>query len=150
MISARAMQKALAVLKPKLVEHKVKPLGKYLIGTVKGDLHDIGKNLVAVMLEGVGFDVYDLGTDVSPREFVSAVIEYAPDIVGMSALLTTTMPYLETTIQALAEAGLRDKIGVMVGGAPVHEEYASMIGADLFATDAATAAKRAKTFIQSS
>jgi len=148
MISARAMQQALTVLKPRLLEKQVRPLGTYVIGTVKGDLHDIGKNLVAIMLEGVGFEVCDLGTNVSPDDFVSAVREYTPDIVGMSALLTTTMPYLDTTIRALHGAGLRDEIAVMVGGAPVNLDFASKIEADIFATDAASAAKRAAAYIR--
>jgi 5-methyltetrahydrofolate--homocysteine methyltransferase len=148
MISARAMKGALAILKPSLVTGGIKPVGKVVIGTVKGDLHDIGKNLVATMLEGVGFEVVDLGTDVSPDRFVSAAREHEPDILGLSALLTTTMPYLEITIQSIEDADLRKEIGLMVGGAPVTQEYAYEAGADLFAPDAATAAKRARAYLQ--
>jgi 5-methyltetrahydrofolate--homocysteine methyltransferase len=148
MIAARAMKDALAVLRPNLVERGVESVGKVVIGTVKGDLHDIGKNLVAIMLEGVGFEVIDLGTDVSPAKLVSAVKEHTPQIVGLSALLTTTMPHLETTIRSLEEAGLREGIGVMVGGAPVSQEYATKVGADLYAPDAASAAKRAIAYLR--
>jgi 5-methyltetrahydrofolate--homocysteine methyltransferase len=149
MISARAMQRSLRTLEPKLTKKQVKPLGKFMIGTVKGDLHDIGKNLVAIMMEGVGFEVSDLGTDVSPEKFAEAVLEFEPDILGMSALLTTTMPYLGHTIRTIEEAGLRDQLIIMVGGAPVSQEYAKILGADLYASDAASAAKRARDRIQS-
>lgn len=149
MISARAMQRSLAVLELRLTKKQVKPLGKFVIGTVKGDLHDIGKNLVAIMLEGVGFEVFDLGTDVSPEKFAEAVQEFEPDILGMSALLTTTTPYLAETIRAVEDAGLRDRLSIMVGGAPVSQEFANKIGADLFASDAATAAKLARDGIRS-
>jgi len=147
MISARAMKEALAILKPHLLESHIEPIGKIVIGTVKGDLHDIGKNLVAIMLEGVGFEVTDLGTDVSPDRFAAAVRDVNPQIVGMSALLTTTMPYLDASIRAIEQAGFRDRIAVMVGGAPVSQEYAEKIGADLFAADAAAAAKTARNHI---
>jgi 5-methyltetrahydrofolate--homocysteine methyltransferase len=150
MISARAMKDALAILRPNFVKREVEPTGKVVICTVKGDLHDIGKNLVAIMLEGVGFEVVDLGTDVSPAQLVSAVKEHNPQIVGLSALLTTTMPYLETTIRSLEEADLRDGIGVMAGGAPVSQEYATRVGADLYAPDAASAAKRARAYLRAS
>ena len=148
MISARAMQQAVTILQPLLVDGGGTPLGRFVIGTVKGDLHDIGKNLVAVMLEGVGFEVVNLGTDVAPAAFVKAVGEHSPSILGMSALLTTTMPYLDATIRSIEKAGLRDDVAIMVGGAPVNQEYAIEIGADLFASDAAGAAKSARAFIQ--
>lgn len=150
MIAARAMKKALTVLKPKLLASRIEPIGKVVIGTVKGDLHDIGKNLVVIMLEGVGFEVTDLGTDVSPDRFVAAVHSINPQIVGMSALLTTTMPYLDKSINSFKRAGIRDQIAIMIGGAPVSQEYAEKVGADLFAADAATAAKKARIYILAS
>jgi 5-methyltetrahydrofolate--homocysteine methyltransferase len=144
LIAARAMQAGVAILKPKLVEQDIKPLGKIVIGTVKGDLHDIGKNLVAMMLEGVGFEVIDLGTDVTPEKFVEAVKENTADFIGMSALLTTTMPAMKNSIEALKEAGVRDKVSVMIGGAPVTQNYADEIGADIYAPDGPSAARKAK------
>jgi 5-methyltetrahydrofolate--homocysteine methyltransferase len=116
-----------------------------VIGTVKGDLHDIGKNLVAMMLEGSGFEVIDMGTDVTPEKFVKAVTEHQPQLIGMSALLTTTMPSMGTTIKALQEAGLRDKVKVMIGGAPVTDAYANQIGADGYSPDASSAVRLAKS-----
>ncbi|MCX7681837.1 MAG: corrinoid protein [Anaerolineae bacterium] len=147
LISARAMKAAVALLKPHLGQADVKSVGKAVLGTVAGDLHDIGKNLVAMMLEGTGFEVVDLGTDVPPQRFVEAVREHKPDIVGMSALLTTTMPAMKTTIEALTEAGLRERVKVLVGGAPVTQEFADRIGADGYAPDASSAARRAKELI---
>jgi len=144
LISARAMQSGLGVLKPYLLEADIQPLGKVVLGTVKGDLHDIGKNLVGMMLEGAGFEVIDLGTDVAPEKYLDAVREFDPDFVGLSALLTTTMGQMESTIQALADAGVRDGVKVMVGGAPVTKQYADSIGADLYAADASSAATIAK------
>jgi 5-methyltetrahydrofolate--homocysteine methyltransferase len=144
LIAARAMKAGLALLRPHLAAANVKAVGKVVIGTVQGDLHDIGKNLVGMMLEGAGFEVIDLGTDVSPDKFVAAVKEHKPDLVGCSALLTTTMPKMKTTIEALTEAGLRGSVKVMIGGAPVTEKYAAEIGADLYAPDASSAANRAK------
>jgi len=144
LIAARAMKAGLALLRPHLAAANVKAVGKVVLGTVQGDLHDIGKNLVGMMLEGAGFEVVDLGTDVSPDKFVAAVKEHKPDLVGFSALLTTTMPKMKTTIQALTEAGLRGSVKVMIGGAPVTEKYAAEIGADLYAPDASSAANRAK------
>ena len=144
LIAARAMKAGLELLRPHLAAANVKAVGKVIIGTVQGDLHDIGKNLVGMMLEGAGFEVVDLGTDVSPDKFVAAVKEHKPDLVGFSALLTTTMPKMKTTIQALTEAGLRGSVKVMIGGAPVTEKYAAEIGADLYAPDASSAANRAK------
>jgi 5-methyltetrahydrofolate--homocysteine methyltransferase len=140
LISARAMQSGLAILKPLLVDSDVKATGKVVIGTVQGDLHDIGKNLVGMMLEGAGFELIDLGTDVRPEQFVAAVRENAPDLVAMSALLTTTMPKMKTTVDALIKAGLREQVKVIVGGAPVTEAYSAQIGADGFAADASRAA----------
>ncbi len=146
LIAARAMKAGLAILQPLLVDSGIEPVGRVAIGTVKGDLHDIGKNLVAMMLEGAGFEIVDLGTDVTPDQFVAAVKD-GVDLVGLSALLTTTMPSMATTIQALNESGLRDKVKVMVGGAPVTPEYASQIGADGYATDASQAVTLAKSLI---
>jgi 5-methyltetrahydrofolate--homocysteine methyltransferase len=146
LVSARAMKAGLEIIKPLLVESGVEPVGKIAIGTVKGDLHDIGKNLVAMMLEGAGFVIQDLGTDVPPEEFIAA-IQQGTDIVGLSALLTTTMPAMETTIQAIKAAGLRDQVKVMIGGAPVTAEYAERIGADGYAPDASQAVTLAKKLL---
>jgi len=148
LVAARAMKAGLQILRPLLVAEQVEPLGRVVLGTVQGDLHDIGKNLVGMMLEGAGFQVFDLGIDVPPQRFVEAVREYAPDFVGMSALLTTTMPAMQKTIEAIGEAGQRDSVKVMVGGAPLTESYAQKIGADLYAPDAALAAQRAKEWLQ--
>ncbi len=147
LIAARAMQKGLELLKPFLSEADVKSPGKVAIGTVKGDLHDIGKNLVAMMLEGAAFEVIDLGTDVSPERFIQAVKENGAQIIAMSALLTTTMPNMKNTIEALKEAGLRDQVKVMIGGAPVTQNYADQIGADGFAEDASRAVAKAKSLL---
>ena len=126
------------------MQANIKPLGKVVIGIVKGDLHDIGKNLVAMMLEGAGFEIIDLGTDVSPEKFVTAIKERNADVVGMSALLTTIMPAMETSIAALKEAGVRDKVNVLIGGAPVTQKYVDDIGADIYAQDGPSAARKAK------
>ena len=147
LIAARAMHAGMDVLKPKLVETGVKNIGKVVIGTVKGDLHDIGKNLVKMMLEGAGFEVIDLGVDVSADKFVSAVKEHHPDILGMSALLTTTMVNMVDVIKSLQLSDLREKIKVMIGGAPITQNYAEQIGADGYSPDAASAAEDAKKFI---
>lgn len=147
LIAARAMQKGLEILKPHLSEADVQSPGKVAIGTVKGDLHDIGKNLVAMMLEGAAFEVIDLGTDVSPERFIQAVRENGAQIIAMSALLTTTMPNMKNTIEALKEAGLRDKVKVMIGGAPVTQNYADQIGADGFAEDASRAVAKARSLL---
>jgi 5-methyltetrahydrofolate--homocysteine methyltransferase len=147
LIAARAMQAALEILRPQLVEADVKAVGKVVIGTVAGDLHDIGKNLVAMMLEGAGFEIIDLGTDVKPAEFVSAVQEHGPDLVGMSALLTTTMASISKTIAALTEAGLRDKVKVIIGGAPVTQAFADQVGADGYAEGAGGASRMAKALL---
>jgi 5-methyltetrahydrofolate--homocysteine methyltransferase len=147
LIAARAMQAGLALLKPFLKEADVQSAGKVVIGTVKGDLHDIGKNLVAMMLEGAGFEIVDLGTDVAPEKFVDAARTEGAQLVGLSALLTTTMPSMKATIEALIAAGLRDKVKVMIGGAPITQEYANQIGADGFASDASRAVAMAKSLI---
>jgi len=147
LISARAMQAGLAILRPYLVESGVKPIGKVVIGTVQGDLHDIGKNLVSMMMEGAGFEVIDLGTDVSPESFVEAVQTNGAQIVAMSALLTTTMPKMRVTIETMQSTGIRDNVKVMVGGAPVTPDYAKMIGADAYAPDASQAATLAKSML---
>ncbi|MCJ7569930.1 MAG: corrinoid protein [Anaerolineales bacterium] len=147
LVSASAMKSGLAELGPSLIEINAEPVGRVVIGTVKGDLHDIGKNLVAIMLEGNGFDVIDLGVDVPPEDFVRAVEEHHPDLLGMSALLTTTMPSIPATMEALSKAGLREKVIVMVGGAPVTQEFANMVDADLFAVNAASAATLAKSIV---
>jgi len=147
LISARAMQKAMGLLRPLLLQADIKTLGTVIVGTVAGDLHDIGKNLVAMMLEGSGFEVIDLGTDVSPTQFVEAVREREPQVIGMSALLTTTMPSMGATIEALKEAGLRDQVKVMIGGAPITQDFAEKIGADGFAPDASSASRKAKELV---
>ncbi len=141
LIAARAMQGGLALLRPALAEADVQPKGKVAIGTVKGDLHDIGKNLVAMMLEGAGYEILDLGTDVGPEKYTAAVQEDAVDVVALSALLTTTMPSMKATVEALDEAGVRDKVKVIIGGAPVTTEYAEQIGADGYSPDASQAVR---------
>ncbi|HSQ40060.1 MAG TPA: corrinoid protein, partial [Anaerolineales bacterium] len=146
LIAARAMKSAMAILKPHLTAGEVGHEGKVVLGTVKGDLHDIGKNLVAMMLEGAGFEILDLGVDVAPQAFVDAAHEGA-QIIGMSALLTTTMNNMAVTIEALKAAGLREKGKVLVGGAPVTQEYANQIGADGFAADAPSATRIARELL---
>jgi methylmalonyl-CoA mutase cobalamin-binding domain/chain len=148
LIAGRAMAGALEVLRPLLAETGVASVGTFLMGTVKGDVHDIGKNLVNIMLEGAGFRVIDLGVQVAPEKFVDAVREHKPDIVGFSAFLTTTMPMFKANINALTKAGLRDEVIVMVGGAPVTQEYADAVGADGYAADASAAVKRAKELLR--
>jgi len=148
LIAGRAMAGALERLRPLLAETGVESVGTFVMGTVKGDVHDIGKNLCNIMLEGAGFHVIDLGVQVSPEKFVAAVEEHQSDIVGFSAFLTTTMPMFKANINALEKAGLRDKVIVMVGGAPVTQEYADAVGADGYAADASTAVSRAKEFMQ--
>lgn len=147
LIAARAMKAGMALLRPLLADTGVKPVAKFLIGTVKGDLHDIGKNLVAMMMEGAGFQVIDLGIDVPPEKFVEVIKAESPELVGMSALLTTTMISMKDTIEALDRAGVRDKVKVMVGGAPVTQDYADEIGADGYAPDAASAVDKAKELL---
>ncbi len=148
LIAARAMKAGTEILKPLLVAANVQSRGTVAIGTVKGDLHDIGKNLVGMMLEGAGFTVLDLGVDVSPEQFVDAAQNQGAQILGMSALLTTTMPSMKAGIDALTAAGIRDKVRVMIGGAPVTQSYADEIGADGYSTDAASAADLAKKLIE--
>ena len=147
LIAARAMQASMNLLRPHLAEGEIASAGKVALGTVAGDLHDIGKNLVGMMMEGAGFEIVDLGTDVSAAAFVEAVREHRPHLIGMSALLTTTMPSMIATIEALTEAGLRDKVKVLVGGAPVTQAFADEIGADGFAPDASSAARKAKQLL---
>ena len=147
LIAARAMHAGMNVLRPLLTESESAGAGKYLIGTVKGDLHDIGKNLVKMMLEGAGFETIDLGTDVEPQAFVDAVREHKPKLIGMSALLTTTMVQMRATVEALEEAGLRESVKIMIGGAPVTEAFAADIGADAYAPDAASAVDTARELV---
>jgi 5-methyltetrahydrofolate--homocysteine methyltransferase len=149
LIAARAMKAGMEILRPLFVESGIEPVGRVLLGTVKGDLHDIGKNLVGMMLEGGGFEVIDLGVDVTADKFVEAIKAQKPDLVGMSALLTTTMVMMKGTIEAIAAAGLRDSVRIMVGGAPVTEEFAQDIGADAFGADASLAVIRAKELMAS-
>jgi 5-methyltetrahydrofolate--homocysteine methyltransferase len=145
--SAKAMQTAMDVLKPELAKAGARRTGKVLLATVKGDMHDIGKNLVGMMCEGAGFDVKDIGKDIDPDAFVQAVRDYKPDIVGMSALLTTTMRSMGHTVKALEEAGLRDQVKVIIGGAPVTQAFADQINADGYAPNAAAAADLAKSLM---
>ncbi|GAB4529131.1 MAG: corrinoid protein [Anaerolineae bacterium] len=147
LMAAKAMQAGLTVLRPELVASGAKLIGKIVIGTVKGDLHDIGKNLVGMMCEGAGFEVIDLGFNVDPEKFVQAIKEHQPDIVGMSALLTTTMRAMGHTINAIEEAGLRDQVKIMVGGAPVDAEFAERIGADGYGSNAPSGADLAKRLV---
>jgi corrinoid protein of di/trimethylamine methyltransferase len=148
LIAGRAMSGALDVLRPLLAETGAETVGTFVMGTVKGDVHDIGKNLVNIMLEGAGFHVIDLGVQVPPERFVEAITEHKPDIVGFSAFLTTTMPMFKANLNALEKAGLRDKVVVMVGGAPVTQEYADAVGADAYAADASQTVKKAKELIR--
>ena len=148
LMSANAMKGGMAILRPLLVETGAPRVGKMVIGTVKGDIHDIGKNLVAMMLEGAGFDVIDLGINTDVDKFLKAIEEHEPDLLGMSALLTTTMPYMKVVIETLKEKGIRDKISVLVGGAPLNEDFAKAIGADAYCRDAAVAVETAKDFIK--
>ena len=147
LIAARAMKAGLSILRPHLVATGIEPKGRVALGTVKGDLHDIGKNLVGIMIEGAGFEVVDLGVDVGPDQFVRAVADQNVSVIGLSALLTTTMPSMQRTIDALKEAGLRDKVKVIIGGAPVTQRYADEIGADGYSRDAAAAAKLVKQLL---
>lgn len=147
LIAARAMKAGMAVIQPLLAEAKIQPLGIVVTGTVKGDLHDIGKNLVGMMLEGAGFEVVDLGVDVSPQQFIDAAREHKAQIIGMSALLTTTMTAMKSTIETIKASDMKDKVCTLIGGAPVTQAYADEIGADGYARDAASAADRAKELI---
>jgi 5-methyltetrahydrofolate--homocysteine methyltransferase len=144
LLAGRAMKAGLELLRPILAATGVEPVGRIVVGTVKGDLHDIGKNLVVSMMEGAGFEVTDLGIDVPPEAFIEAVREKKPQIVGMSALLTVTMPAIKTTIEAMVAAGVRDDVKIMIGGAPVTEEYAREVGADAYGENASVAATIAK------
>ena len=148
LVAARAMNAGMAILEPKLVEIGNEPIGKAVIGTVKGDLHDIGKNLVVMMYKGAGFEVIDLGVDVEPATFIAKAEEVGADVIGMSALLTTTMQNMKETIDLLNEKGLRDKYIVMIGGAPINDSFAEEIGADFYTTDAASAAEVAKEAVE--
>ena len=148
LISGRAMTGALELLRPLLVDSGTEKVGTFLMGTVQGDVHDIGKNLVNIMLEGAGFDVIDIGVQVRPETFIAAIEEHKPDVVGFSAFLTTTMPMFKANIEAIERAGLRDDVIIMVGGAPVTQEYADVVGADGYAADASSATKRAKELLQ--
>ena len=148
LVAARAMNAGMSVLEPRLVEMGNEPLGKAVVGTVKGDLHDIGKNLVIMMMKGAGFEIYDLGTDVDAETFVDKAEEVGADVIGMSALLTTTMPNMMTVVDVLQERGLREKYIVMIGGAPVNEQFAEEIGADYYTADATSAAEVAKAAVE--
>jgi 5-methyltetrahydrofolate--homocysteine methyltransferase len=147
LLAANAMKAGMEILRPILAETGAEPVGKMVVGTVKGDIHDIGKNLVAMMMEGAGFEVINLGINTSVEEFLAAIEEHEPNILGMSALLTTTMPYMKVVIDALKEQGIRDKHIVMVGGAPLNEEFGKAIGADAYCRDAATAVETAKKLV---
>ncbi len=147
LLAANAMKAGMEILRPILAETGIEPVGKLGVGTVKGDIHDIGKNLVAMMMEGAGFEVVNLGINTSVEEFMAALEEHEPNILGMSALLTTTMPYMKVVIDALKEQGIRDKYVVMVGGAPLNEEFGKAIGADAYCRDAATAVETAKKLV---
>ena len=148
LLAANAMKGGMAILRPLLAETGAKPVGTMVIGTVKGDIHDIGKNLVAMMLEGAGFDVHDIGINNSVEDYLAALEEHKPALLGMSALLTTTMPYMKVVIDALKDQGLRDKYIVLVGGAPLNEEFGEAVGADAYCRDAAEAATTAVSFVQ--
>ncbi len=147
LLAANAMKAGMEVLRPLLAETGAEPIGKVVIGTVKGDIHDIGKNLVSMMLEGAGFEVINLGINNPVENYLAAIEEHQPDILGMSALLTTTMPYMKVVIDTLKQKGLRDKYIVLVGGAPLNEEFAQAIGADAYCRDAAVAVETAKALI---
>ena len=148
LIAGKAMSGSLEVLRPLLADTGADSIGTFLMGTVKGDVHDIGKNLVNIMLEGAGFNVIDIGVQASPEKFIAAIKEHQPNVVGMSAFLTTTMPMFKTNIHEITKAGLRDQVIIMVGGAPVTQEYADVVGADGYAADASTAVRRAKELIE--
>lgn len=148
LIAARAMKSGMNILRPVLIETGIKPVGKFVIGTAKGDLHDIGKNLVAMMLEGAGFEVIDLGVDVSPEKYVETVKDNGAQVLGMSALLTTTMQSMKSTIEALENTGIRASVKVIIGGAPITRQYAEDIGADGYAPDAASAVDAVKNLLE--
>lgn len=148
LMAAKAMKAGMAILRPLLVETGAEKIGTMVVGTVKGDIHDIGKNLTSMMMEGAGFEVFDLGINNSVENFMAAIEEHKPDIVGMSALLTTTMPYMRVVIDALKEAGIRQDLIVLVGGAPLNEAFAEDIEADAYCRDAAVAVETAKKFMR--
>jgi len=148
LMAANAMKAGMAILKPILADTGAKPVGKMVIGTVKGDIHDIGKNLVGMMMEGAGFEVIDLGINVEADKYMNALEEHQPDILGMSALLTTTMPYMKVVIDTMKERGIRDDYIVLVGGAPLNEEFGAAIGADAYCRDAATAVETARELVR--
>ena len=148
LLAANAMKAGMEILRPLLAETGAEPVGKVVLGTVKGDIHDIGKNLVAMMLEGAGFEVIDLGINTDVDEYLAALEEHKPDIFGMSALLTTTMPYMKVVIDTMIEQGLRDDYIVLVGGAPLNQEFGDAIGADAYCRDAAVAAETATELVQ--
>ena len=147
LLAANAMKAGMAILRPLLAETGAEPIGSVVIGTVKGDIHDIGKNLVAMMLEGAGFEVFDLGINTDAEEFLAALDEHKPDILGMSALLTTTMPYMKVVIDTLIDKGIRDNFIILVGGAPLNEEFGAAVGADAYCRDAAVASETAKSLV---
>jgi|TARA_B100000929_G_scaffold62545_3_gene47596 methanogenic corrinoid protein MtbC1 len=147
LLAANAMKAGMAILRPLLAETGAQPIGKVVIGTVKGDIHDIGKNLVGMMLEGAGFEVFDLGINTDVEEFLAALDEHKPDLLGMSALLTTTMPYMKVVIDTLIEKSLREEYMIIVGGAPLNEEFSEAIGADAYCRDAAVAAETAERLV---
>ncbi|HJR92589.1 MAG TPA: B12-binding domain-containing protein [Acidimicrobiia bacterium] len=148
LLAANAMKAGMAILRPLLAETGAETVGKIVIGTVKGDIHDIGKNLVGMMLEGAGFEVVDLGINTDVEEYLQALDEHKPDLLGMSALLTTTMPYMKTVIDTMVEKGIRDDYIVLVGGAPLNEEFGMSVGADAYCRDAAVAAETAKQLVE--
>jgi len=147
LLAANAMKAGMAILKPLLTETGAEPMGRMVIGTVKGDIHDIGKNLVGMMMEGAGFEVFDLGVNTDYQQFREAIEEHKPNILGMSALLTTTMPYMKIVIAELVKEGIRDDYIILVGGAPLNEDFAASIGADAYCRDAATAVDTAKELV---
>jgi methylmalonyl-CoA mutase cobalamin-binding domain/chain len=147
LLSANAMKGGMAILRPLLAETGAESVGKVVIGTVKGDIHDIGKNLVAMMMEGAGFEVIDLGINTDANKYIAALEEHKPDILGMSALLTTTMPYMKVVIDTMKEKGIRDKYIILVGGAPLNEEFSVAVGADAYCRDAAVASETAKQLV---
>jgi methylmalonyl-CoA mutase cobalamin-binding domain/chain len=148
LLAANAMKSGMAILRPLLAETGAKPIGKVVIGTVKGDIHDIGKNLVGMMLEGAGFEVFDQGINTDAEKFIAAIELHRPDILGMSALLTTTMPYMKVVVEELKKRGLRDDVIVLVGGAPLNEEFGAAVGADAYCRDAAVASETARRLVE--
>ena len=147
LLAANAMKAGMNILRPLLAETGAESIGKVVVGTVKGDIHDIGKNLVAMMMEGAGFEVIDLGINTDADKFIAALEEHQPDILGMSALLTTTMPYMKVVVDTMKERGIRDKYIILVGGAPLNEEFGAAVGSDAYCRDAAVASETAKTLV---